>query len=236
MIPGEFNDIYQWKQVEQWCINLAPFHALVVFVVKTWLHGSSVACGYTSLCLGRFCPHINQSQKNTIYNLLSVNINLILQIPDSIPVCELLKCCATLGQDATFKSTHVEQKIWIVLAVDRHEALIPRECRDRSWQAVLDIPEHSTPKINIMLHEPHASISGPALPVIVAHNVFIVRIRVLCEVALDQITSFFSWKPAKQVLDNQTVYSVTLIRLEEQKPCCFSCVVCLNKTLSHVSC
>ena len=93
---------------------------------------------------------------------------------------ELFKCCAALGQNTAFKATHVEQKIWIVFAVDRHKAFVPVECCDRPRQAVLNVPEHSTTKINVMLHEPHAGISGPAFPVVVAHNVFIIWVRVLC--------------------------------------------------------
>lgn len=126
--------------------------------------------------------------------IVLVNVYLILQIPDSISVCKLLKRRTTLGQNTTFKSTHVEKKIWIIFAVDRHKTFIPSECGDRSWQTVLDVPEHSTPKINIMFHKSHASISGPAFSVIVAHNVLIVRIRVFCKVSLNKITSFISWK------------------------------------------
>lgn len=77
---------------------------------------------------------------------------LILQVPYTIPMSEFFKCCAALGQNAAFKATHVEQKIWIVFAVDRHKAFIPAQCCDRSRQAVLNVPEHSTAKIDIMLH------------------------------------------------------------------------------------
>ena len=93
---------------------------------------------------------------------------------------EFFKCRAALGKNAAFKATHVEQKIWIVFAVDRHKAFIPAQCCDRSRQTVLNVPENGTAKIDIMLHEPHASIPGPAFPVVVAHNVLIIWIRVLC--------------------------------------------------------
>ena len=123
--------------------------------------------------------------------------NLILQIPDTIPVCEFLKCCATLGQDTAFKTTHVKQKIWIVFAVHRHKAFIPVQCGHRSWQTIFYVPEHSTPKVDVMLHESHTSISWPAFPVVVSHYVFIIRIWMLCEVTLDQISSFISCKPLR---------------------------------------
>ena len=105
---------------------------------------------------------------------------LILQVPNTIPMCELLKRCAALGQNTTLKTTHVKQKIWIVFTVDRHKAFIPGECGDRSRQAVFNVPEHSTAEIDVVFHEPHASISWPAFPVVVAHNILIIWVRVLC--------------------------------------------------------
>lgn len=38
-----------------------------------------------------------------------------------------------------------------------------------------------------MLHETHARISWPALLVVVAHNILIVGVRVLCQVPLDEV-------------------------------------------------
>lgn len=52
-------------------------------------------------------------------------------------------------------------------------------------------------QVNIMLHQSHPSISGPALLIVVAHNVLIVGIRVFSKVALDQISGFISRKPEK---------------------------------------
>lgn len=46
-----------------------------------------------------------------------------------------------------------------------------------------------------MLHEAHAGISGPALLVIIANDVFIVGVRVLCQVTLDQVPSFICCEP-----------------------------------------
>lgn len=57
---------------------------------------------------------------------------------------ELLIAGAAFGQNATLKTTHVEQQIGVILAVNRHEAVLPLHCGDGSRQAVLDIPEHST--------------------------------------------------------------------------------------------
>lgn len=130
-------------------------------------------------------------------------IYLILQVPYTIPMSEFFKCCAALRQNAAFKTTHVEQEIWIIFAVYRHKAFIPAQCCDRSGQAVLYVPEHSTAKINIVLHEPHASIPWPAFPVVVAHNVLIIWIRVLCQITLNQITCFISCKPEKKTIKDR---------------------------------
>jgi hypothetical protein len=59
-------------------------------------------------------------------------------------------------------------------------------------ESVLHVPEDCSTQVDIVLHEPHASISGPALLVVVPHNVLVVGIRMLCEVALDQILGLLS--------------------------------------------
>ena len=123
---------------------------------------------------------------------------LILQVPHSIPVSEFLKCCATFWKNAAFKATHVKQQIWIVFTVNRHKTFIPVECCHRSWQAVLYVPEHSTPKIDVVFHEPHTCIPWPAFPVVVAHDVFVIWVRVFRQVTLDQITGFICCKPEIQ--------------------------------------
>lgn len=43
---------------------------------------------------------------------------LILQIPNTISVCKLFKCSAAFWQYATLKTTHVEQQVRVVLAID----------------------------------------------------------------------------------------------------------------------
>lgn len=59
-------------------------------------------------------------------------------------------------------------------------------------ESVLHVPEDCSTQVDIVLHEPHASISGPALLVVVPHNVLVVGVRMLCEVALDQILGLLS--------------------------------------------
>ena len=47
-----------------------------------------------------------------------------------------------------------------------------------------------------MLHQPHASVAGPALLVVVAHDVLVVGVRMLRQVPLDQISGLVRCKPA----------------------------------------
>jgi len=70
--------------------------------------------------------------------------DFVLEIPDSILVSKLLSSHPTLGQDATFKTTHVEQQVRIVFTVHRNEAVLPLYCGHRAWQAILYVPEYST--------------------------------------------------------------------------------------------
>ena len=70
--------------------------------------------------------------------------HLILQIPHPISVGELLKLHAALWLNAAVKATHVEEKVWIVLAVHRDEAHLPRNSCDGAGEAVLDVPEDSS--------------------------------------------------------------------------------------------
>lgn len=51
-----------------------------------------------------------------------------------------------------------------------------------------------------MLHEPHAGVPGPALLVVVAHDVLVVGVRVFREVALDEVTSFFASESVRKVI------------------------------------
>ena len=65
-------------------------------------------------------------------------------------------------------------------------------CQTVPGESVLHVPEDRSTQVDVVLHEPHSSISGPALLVVVPHNVLVVGIRMLCEVALDQILGLLS--------------------------------------------
>lgn len=64
-------------------------------------------------------------------------------------------------------------------------------------------------QVNIMLHQSHAGITGPALFVVVTHNVFIVRVWVLCEIPLYQVPGLISRKPTGQMEKYELQYSHT---------------------------
>lgn len=52
-------------------------------------------------------------------------------------------------------------------------------------------------QVDIVLHESHSGISRPAFLIVVADNIFIVRIRMLRQVPLYQITGFFGSESEK---------------------------------------
>lgn len=70
--------------------------------------------------------------------------HLVLQVPDTILVGELLVAGAALGQDAALEAAHVEQQVGVVLAVHGHKAVLPLDGGDGAGQPVLDVPEHRT--------------------------------------------------------------------------------------------
>ena len=50
-------------------------------------------------------------------------------------------------------------------------------------------------QVDVVFHESHPGITRPALLVVVAHDVFVVRIRMFRQVALDQVSCLFCTKP-----------------------------------------
>ena len=125
--------------------------------------------------------------------------NLVLQVPDSVPVRELLVGGAHLRQDPALKTGHCKEKVGVVLGVDGGETLIPLDRGHRPWQSVLNVPEGGPTQIDIMLHQTHSGVSWPALLVVVADNVLIVRVRVFGEISLDEVPSFFGSESEEDV-------------------------------------
>lgn len=113
---------------------------------------------------------------------------LILQLPHAILLREFLLCGAALGQDSDFESTMVKQKIGVVFGEDRHEGVLPLDRCQRPRQSILDFPEDCTAQVDIVLHKAHAAVTWPALLVVIPDDVFIVRVRVLSQETLYQVS------------------------------------------------
>mmetsp|Transcript_39335 Transcript_39335/g.83813 ORF Transcript_39335/g.83813 Transcript_39335/m.83813 type:complete len:1257 (-) Transcript_39335:3240-7010(-) len=114
---------------------------------------------------------------------------IVLQLPDTLSLCEFLLECTNLGQDSHFEATHIEEDVGVVLGVDRGEAVVPDEACDAARQAILHLPEHSASQVDIVLHAAHSAISGPAHLVVVADNVLVVGVRVFSQEPLDQVSA-----------------------------------------------
>ena len=62
-------------------------------------------------------------------------------------------------------------------------------------------------QVDIMLHESHPGISGPAFLVVVAHDVLVVGVRVFRQVALDQVTCLLCREPKLEKHQHARRYS-----------------------------
>ena len=51
--------------------------------------------------------------------------HFVLEIPDPVPMRELLMSGSTFGQDPALEARHGEQEVGVVLGVDGHEACFP---------------------------------------------------------------------------------------------------------------
>lgn len=70
--------------------------------------------------------------------------HLILQVPHTIFVSELFIGSSGFGEDTTFKATHVEQEVGVVLGVDRDKGILPLYSRYGARESVFNVPEHSS--------------------------------------------------------------------------------------------
>lgn len=85
-----------------------------------------------------------------LFYRVCISTYLILQIPNTIFVRKLLITSAAFREDATLKATHVEEQVGVVLAVHGHKAVLPLNCGHRTREAILDVPEHSTPPVQLL--------------------------------------------------------------------------------------
>lgn len=54
-------------------------------------------------------------------------------------------------------------------------------------------------QVDVMLHQSHAGIAGPALLVVITHNVLIVGVWMLRQVPLNQIPGLIGREPEKVI-------------------------------------
>lgn len=106
--------------------------------------------------------------------------DLILKLPNSFFLSELFLNGPYLGQKTNFKTAHWEEKIRIILRIDRNVGIFPMNGCNTSRQSIFNLPEDTSSKVHIMLHQPHSTIFGPAFPIIIANNILIVWIRIFC--------------------------------------------------------
>ena len=92
---------------------------------------------------------------------------------------------------AHLKPTHGEEQVGVVLGVHRDEGVVPVQGGERARQPVLHVPKGGAAQVDIVLHEAHARVARPALLVVVAHDVLVVGVWVLCQEALDQVLCLF---------------------------------------------
>ena len=53
-------------------------------------------------------------------------------------------------------------------------------------------------QVHVVFHQSHSSVTRPTLPIIITHYVLIIGVRVLRQVALDEVTSFLCGKPVER--------------------------------------
>lgn len=133
----------------------------------------------------------------------------VLQIPHAIPVSEFFVLRPAFRQDSALKTAHVEQQVGVILGVHTDKAVLPLDSGHRSRQTVLDVPEHRPSQVNVVFHQSHPGIPWPAFLVVVANDVFVVRIWMFCEVSLYEFSGFLCSESEKQ----------TAISLKNAKVC-----------------
>lgn len=93
-----------------------------------------------------------------------------------------------------------------------------------SWQSILDLPEHTSTQIDIMLHQPHPAIFRPTLTVVVTHHIFIIGVRIFSEISFDQLPGLIFCKSKQNInmihvaqIDSYRVLHLQLDTLEDHK-------------------
>jgi hypothetical protein len=111
--------------------------------------------------------------------------DFVLQLPHSFPLGELFLESSDLGQQSHLETRHREEQVRIVFRVDRNVGILPVNGGDTSRQSVLYLPEDTSSQVDVVFHESHSAVLWPTFPVVVAHNVLIVGVRVLGQISLN---------------------------------------------------
>ncbi|KAI3486863.1 hypothetical protein L1887_49501 [Cichorium endivia] len=136
---------------------------------------------------------------------------------------------AQLGQDAHLEAEHREEQVRIVLAVHGAERVLPFDGGERARQAVLDRPEHGAAEVDVVFDEAHARVARPALAVVVADHVAVVRIRVGGEVSLDEVARLVGGEAVEDV------DAVDVARVEAHRVSCLGGGIAeLEEAVGHV--
>ena len=68
-----------------------------------------------------------------------------------------------------------------------------------SGESVFNLPKNCSAQIDIMFHQPHPAVLGPAPLVIIPHHIFIIGIGVLCKESLNELSGLVRYKPEHNV-------------------------------------
>ena len=68
---------------------------------------------------------------------------------------------------------------------------------------------HANSQVDVMFHQSHASVTRPTFLVVVADDVLVVWVRMLSQVALDQVSCFLR-RESTQYNNTQSMYLLNL--------------------------
>lgn len=123
---------------------------------------------------------------------------------------ELLVGHSAFGQDPALKAAHIEEQVWIVLAIHGDERILPLDRGYGARQTILqkkslgslkvsnlNVPEDGASQVHVVFHQAHPSVAWPTLLVVVADDVLVIRVRMLGQITLNQIARFFGVESKK---------------------------------------
>jgi len=149
---------------------------------------------------------------------------VILQFPYTLLLGKLFFDCSYFGEDSHFKSTHREKKVRIIFGIHWNIGILPMNSSYTSWQSILNLPEHTSTQIYIMLHQPHPTIFWPTLSIVITHHIFIIWIRVFSKISLDQFSCLIFCKSKQNInmvdisqIDSYRMLHLQLDTLEDHK-------------------